>query len=79
MSVRLLSESLGRPDRVIPVELASTGSYNRGIQLLLEGSGNAAGPTGHNVASLAGRVEDGSELLGRAVMLLEAQGLMTAG
>jgi CRP/FNR family transcriptional regulator, cyclic AMP receptor protein len=61
------------------VELASTGLYNRVIQLLLEGSGNAAGPIGLDAASLASRVEDGSEQLGYAVMLLEAQGLVTTG
>ena len=53
------------------VELASTGLYNRVIQLLLEGSGNAAGPIGLDAASLASRVEDGSEPLGYAVMLLK--------
>jgi CRP-like cAMP-binding protein/CheY-like chemotaxis protein len=61
------------------VELASTRLYNRVIQLLLEGSGHAAGPTGLDVASLARRVEDGSEQLRRAVMLLEAQGFVRTG
>jgi hypothetical protein len=59
--------------------LASIGSYNRVIQLLLEGSGNAAGPTGLDAASLARSVEGGSEQLSHAVMLLEAQDLVTTG
>jgi phosphoribosyl 1,2-cyclic phosphodiesterase/CRP-like cAMP-binding protein/CheY-like chemotaxis protein len=76
--LRLLTARLRVSDRRI-VELASTGLYNRVIQLLLEGSGNAAGPTGLDAASLARRVEDGSEQLRRAVMLLEAQGLVRTG
>ena len=76
--LRLLTARLRVSDRRI-VELALTGLYNRVIQLLLEGSGNAAGPTGLDAASLARRVEDGSEQLRRAVMLLEAQGLVRTG
>ncbi len=76
--LRLLTTRLRITD-TRAVELASTGLYNRVIQLLLEGSGYAAGPTGLDAASLARRVEDGCETLGRAVMLLEAQGLVRTG
>jgi phosphoribosyl 1,2-cyclic phosphodiesterase/CRP-like cAMP-binding protein len=76
--LRLLTARLRTSDRRI-VELASTGLYNRIIHLLLEGSGNAAGPTGLDAASLARRVEDGSEQLRRAVTLLEAQGFVRTG
>jgi CRP-like cAMP-binding protein/phosphoribosyl 1,2-cyclic phosphodiesterase/CheY-like chemotaxis protein len=76
--LRLLTTRLRINDTRI-VELASTGLYNRVIQLLLEGSGNAAGPTGLDAASLARRVEDGTEQLPRAVTLLEAQGFIRTG
>jgi CRP/FNR family transcriptional regulator len=76
--LRLLTTRLRITDTRI-VELASTELYNRVIQLLLEGSGNATGPTGLDTASLACRVDDGSEQLRRAVMLLEAQGFVRTG
>jgi phosphoribosyl 1,2-cyclic phosphodiesterase/CRP-like cAMP-binding protein len=76
--LRLLTTRLRITDTRV-AELASTRLYNRVIQLLLEGSGNAAGPTGLDAASLARRVEDGSGQLGRAVMLLEAQGFVRTG
>jgi CRP-like cAMP-binding protein len=76
--LRLLAARLRASDMRI-VELTSTNLYNSVIQLLLEGSGNAAGPTGLDTASLAYRVRAGAEQLRRAVMLLEAQGLVRTG
>ena len=76
--LRLLTARLRASDMRI-VELTSTKLYNSVIQLLLEESGNAAGPTGLDTASLAYRVRAGSEQLRRAVMLLEAQGLVRTG
>jgi CRP-like cAMP-binding protein/phosphoribosyl 1,2-cyclic phosphodiesterase len=76
--LRLLTARLRASD-VRLIELASSGLYNRVIQLLLEGSGNAAGPTGLDAASLARRVQASSEQLRRAVMLLETKGLVRTG
>jgi CRP/FNR family transcriptional regulator, cyclic AMP receptor protein len=76
--LRLLTTRLRINDTRI-VELASTGLYNRVIQLLLEGSGHVAGPTGLDAASLASRVEGGPEQPRRAVTLLEAQGFIRTG
>jgi CRP-like cAMP-binding protein len=76
--LRLLTTRLRINDTRI-VELASTGLYNRVIQLLLEGSGHVAGPTGLDAASLARCVEGGPEQPRRAVTLLEAQGFIRTG
>jgi phosphoribosyl 1,2-cyclic phosphodiesterase/CRP-like cAMP-binding protein/CheY-like chemotaxis protein len=76
--LRLLTARLRASDARI-VELASTGLYNRVVQLLLEGSGHAAGPTALDTASLVHHVQAGSEQLRRVVMLLEAHGLIRTG
>jgi CRP-like cAMP-binding protein/CheY-like chemotaxis protein len=76
--LRLLAARLRASDVRI-VELASTGLYNNVIQLLLEGSGHAAGPTGLDTSSLVHRVQTDSEQLRHVMMLLEAQGLVRAG
>jgi phosphoribosyl 1,2-cyclic phosphodiesterase/CRP-like cAMP-binding protein len=73
--LRLLTARLRASDVRI-AELASTGLYNNVIQLLLEGSGNAAGPTGLDASSLVHRVQAGSEQLHHVMMLLEEQGLV---
>jgi len=76
--LRLLAARLRASDVRI-VELASTGLYNNVIQLLLEGSGHAAGPTGLDTSSLVHRVQTDSEQLRHVMMLLEAQGLVRTG
>jgi CRP/FNR family transcriptional regulator len=73
--LRSLTRRLRASDMRI-VELALTGLYNRVIRLLLEGSGNATGPTGFDADSLALRAQANSEQVYRAVALLEAQGLV---
>jgi CRP-like cAMP-binding protein/CheY-like chemotaxis protein len=76
--LRLLAARLRASDKRI-VELVSTKLYNGVIQLLLEGSGNAAGPTGLDIISLAYRVRTSSDQLHRVVMLLEAHSLVRNG
>ena len=76
--LRLLTARLRASDVRI-VELASTRLCNSVIQLLLEGSGNAPGPTGLDASSLVQRVQAGSEQLRHVMMLLEAQGLVRSG
>jgi CRP-like cAMP-binding protein len=73
--LRLLTQRLRASDMRI-VELALTELYNRVIQLLLEGSGSATGPTGLDADSLARRMQADPEHIHRAVGLLEAQGLV---
>jgi CRP-like cAMP-binding protein/phosphoribosyl 1,2-cyclic phosphodiesterase len=76
--LRLLAARLRASDTRI-VELTSTKLYNSVIQLLLEGSGQAAAATGLDTASLAYRVRASSDQLRRVLMLLEAQGLVRSG
>jgi phosphoribosyl 1,2-cyclic phosphodiesterase/CRP-like cAMP-binding protein/CheY-like chemotaxis protein len=76
--LRLLTARLRASDMRI-VELASTGLYNQVMQLLLDASGNVAGPTGLDTARLAHRVQADAEQVRRAVALLEAQGLVRTG
>jgi phosphoribosyl 1,2-cyclic phosphodiesterase/CRP-like cAMP-binding protein/CheY-like chemotaxis protein len=76
--LRLLATRLRATDVRI-VELASTALYNNVIQLLLEGSGHAAGTTGLDTSSLVHRVQAGSEQLRHVMMLLEEQGLVRTG
>jgi hypothetical protein len=75
--LRLLATRLGATDMRI-VELAFSGLYDRVIQVLLEGSDNAAGPTGLGVAALVRRMEADPEQVRRALALLEARGLVRA-
>jgi CRP/FNR family cyclic AMP-dependent transcriptional regulator len=76
--LRLLTARLRASDKRI-VELVLTGLYKRVIQLLLDGSGNATGPSGLDAASLARRAQADAEQVRRAVELLEAQDLIRTG
>jgi phosphoribosyl 1,2-cyclic phosphodiesterase/CRP-like cAMP-binding protein len=76
--LRMLTARLRASDKRI-VELALTGFYRRVIQLLLEGSGNATGPSGLDADSLTRRMQADSEEVRRAVALLEAQALIRTG
>jgi hypothetical protein len=76
--LRLLTARLRASDMRL-VELAAIRLYNRVVQLLLDGSGNVAGPTGLDAALVARRLQADSERVHHAVALLEAQGLVRTG
>ncbi len=73
--LRMLATRLRATD-VRVVELAFVGLYDRAIKVLLEKSGNRAGPTGLDAATLASRVQADPEKMRRAMALLEAKGLI---